>query len=446
MANFTYALGPWVRRQLDERQACWDAPDHADGRICLGSLPSCALSPLAEDHRPVGFFCFKPDYTPPLDYLVLGTGDCRDIQPSSEIRSDAGSVLGVTPEGNTIADWLGYWLFSAGDPTGESLWKLGTPTRYGEYEIHLAGHSRVWVDRFAGVADRRGNRLRDLLRADLDKHDKEGKAEAKSLKSLAKKLRNASKDKEADKADARAAKVETHAESVLDAMCRKHKCPPEQLSTEIRRGEAKTEISDDFSGDLSAWTQVSGSWVIVSGTLQKTDKHGSTDVIRHDTQLSATDYYAQAKIGTDNYWTHSIVCRYEDANNYYRASVTGSVNLAFIKRVGGSNSSIGLTHSCTWASLDTEKFDVNGSTLTGYEDATQRLQTTDSSLSSGLYSALILVYDNSSDLGTPRFDDFYATDGLVAMSLLHWMQSSKRDVGSRLSGMIGQRRHTLIGR
>lgn len=416
MANFTYALGPWVRRQLDERQACWDAPDHADGRICLGSLPDCALSPLAEDHRPVGFFCFKPDYTPPLDYLILGTGDCREIQPSSKIRSDAGSVLGVTPEGNTIADWLGYWLFSAGDPTGESLWKLGTPTRGGEYEIYLAGHSLVWADRFAGVADRRWNRLRDLLRADLNKHDKECKAEAKALKSLAKKLRKASKDKEADKADARAAKVETHAEDVLDAMCRKHKCPPEQLSTEIRRGRAKTEISDDFSGDLGDWTQVSGSWAIISGTLQKTDSHGRDSVIRHDTQLSATDYYAQAKIGTDksDYFSHGILCRYEDADNYYRAYVTNGTSLLFLKRVGGSNSYLGTTSSCTWASLDTAKFDANGSTLTGYENATQRLQTTDSSLSSGLYSALILTYQNYSSIGTHRFDDFYATDGLVA--------------------------------
>lgn len=399
MANYTYALGPWVRRQLDEGHAYWDAPDHASGRICLGSLPSCALSPSVEDHRPVGFFCFEPDYSPPLDYLVLGTGDCRDIQPSSEIRSDAGSVLGVTPEGDTIADWLGYWLFAAGDPTGESLWKLGTPTREGEYEIHLAEHSKIWQDKFAGVADRRWNRLRDLLRADLDKHDKDCKAEAKALKNLAKELRKQDKDKEADKADARADKVENHAEKVLDAMCRKYWCLPSELSTEIRRGKAETTHTESFNGSDSDTFGVDQTWselgsdcdvasnqgVLVSGTGSQfywsrceADVSASDHDTSHDITSQTDGTSANHQVGPVSRFSASAVTGYYlRLNRYYNpdAFEIGKVVATSITVLDDASEDSPPTVNV--------KLRCNGSTLTAYKDSASKVVVTDSAISTG---------------------------------------------------------------
>jgi len=420
MANFTYALGPWVRRQLGDGYY-WDAPDGADGRICLGSLPDCATSPIGIDNRPIGFFCFSPDVTPSLDYLTLGTGDCRELKPSSVIRASVTDLLGVAPVGDTIADWLGYWLFSAGDPTGESMWKLGTPTREGEYEIHLAGHSRVWVDRFAGVADRRWNRLRDLLRADLRQHDAECKAEAQTLKELAKKLRQAGNTKYAENSENRAANVEYHAEKVLDAMCKKYNCNPSSISNEIKRGNASTTYTDTFSSSLTGWTQYSGTWATVdvgSGNykLYKSANNTVYEYIYYNSMLSSPDHYCQF------FRTFTNVGAYEGplARTTFGANVNGYVATGYYaskryfiyKIVDGVRTLLGLTANSTIVSGFTQKIDCSGTTIThtGYLD--EYIQVTDSSISSG---ASIGLSQRSVDATNgDKWDNFEASDGIAA--------------------------------
>jgi len=433
MANFTYALGPWVRRQLGDGGAYyWDAPDGADGRICLGSLPDCATSPTGVDNRPVGFFCFAPDATPSLDYLTLGTGDCRELRPSSVIRASAADLLGVAPEGDTIADWLGYWLFSAGDPTGESRWKLGTPTREGEYEIHLAGHSRVWVSSFRGPADKRWNRLRDLLRSDLDAHDKECKAASKRLKDEAKELRKAGKTKDADKCDARAAKVESHAEKVLDAMCRKYRCLPTELSTEIRRGRASTTITESFNTSDSSTLGPDLPWLergVYTGTWNDTD---DWDIVSNvavcdqarsigsiaiaNSALSGTDIYAQVTVtaigtGSDNVQC-GVIARVDKTNNtcYGTRILQYSDQIGLWKLFNSSFTSLASTGQ-TPATSTAIRCTTNGTSISDSWGGAGKNSVTDSSYSTGLYAGMFGYRDPGKTHGQ---DDFEASDGIAA--------------------------------
>ena len=423
MANFTYALGPWIKRTQGE-MSYWDAPDHANGRICFSSLPNCAISPNSTDNRPIGFFCFEPDYSPSLDYLVLGKGDCREIKPSDDIRNSVAKLMTVKPEGDTITDWLGYWLFEGGDPTGQERWKLGTPTREGEYEIHLAGHSKVWSAKFGGTADARWNRLRDLLRADLREHDANCKAEAKRLKDEAKELRKQGKTGETDKCDARGATVENHAEKVLDAMSRKYRCLPSELSTDIRRGRARTTIEDAFSSSLTGWTTVSGTW----GTgdagggnyrLRKLDYPNVWKSVRNDTAMSSADHYAQGKqyAGGKDGANFGFASRFSSSAEtaYFATSFYGSGT--GYKCVSSSVTYLGASSDTTWSTGSVIRSNCSGTTIQAiyYGAVTRTYSATDSAISGNLQGG---AFDNgqynSREGQYNEGDDFYATDGLAA--------------------------------
>lgn len=401
MANFIYAIGPWIKRTQDE-MSYWDAPDHANGRICFGSLLDCATLLDSFDSRRIGFFCFEPDYIPSLDYLVLGKGDCREIRPSDEIKNSAAKLMTVKPEGDYISDWLGYWLFESGDPTGETLWKTGTPTRKGEYEVYLAGHSKIWSNKFLGIKDKRWNRLRDLLRKDLKNHDDECKTEAKALKEVAENLRKHGKVVDADSLDARVLTIENHASSILDVMCKKYLCQPEELSTEIQRGIAKTTITDSFGGDLSAWTGLTGTWTTASGQLKQTATTAFS-WIKHNTTLSGTDHYAQIYRTSGN--RIGSWCRAPSGLTIqgYTASPYGATLYLHKWSHGSGYTQLGTATDAT----GTDKTNANGSSITGSVGA-YSVNVTDTSYSSGTYTGCF-----GNDSQNHVADNFEASDLVV---------------------------------
>lgn len=426
MANFTYALGPWVRRELSGGY-CWDAPDHASGRICLGSLPDCALLPSSEDHRPVGLFCFEPDFTPSLDYLILGTGDCRELQPSAEIRQSAATLLAksrdlaslsqlvaaLTPEGDTIADWLGYWLFSAGDSTGQDLWKLGTPGTSG-YEVVLAGHSRIWSAKFAYAADKRWNRLRDLLRDDIRQYDLDCKAHAKVLKNLAKQLRADSKRELAGKVDACAIETETHASKVLDWMCCRYRCEASELTNEIPRGKHATSYTETFNGADQAAFGRDLTWVETFGTALQSKSNqgyvgdGTNQWARCSSAVSSANHRVYFSVTTDTGDDLIAACsRYSTTadTHYFGGFRNASNNRCIYKRVAGSDTA--LVNDSYDAAITYIESKSDGTTQTGYANATSS-SATDSAIS-GIYTGGVRMYGRK---GT-YIDNWVITDLVV---------------------------------
>jgi hypothetical protein len=114
-------------------------------------------------------------------------------------------------------------------------------------------------------------------------------------------------------------------------------------ATTTSNGNNTFPFFDDFSGDLSKWTSLLGTWKIVGGELRSTATDDS--LIR-----SATYQVANARVRTklrldtaSDYW--SPVFRFQDANNFYQigASKFGPSDQYHrqYKCVGGSFTKIG---------------------------------------------------------------------------------------------------------
>lgn len=420
MADLSYYLGPWVLSE--DGPPGWTAPAGTHGLLDFGSLPSCATSPDSEDHRPIGFFAIDPAESLSLDYLSLGRGDCRELKPSEQLRKEVGTVLGVTPEGDTLCDWL-VSLFDNGDPTGQNRWKPLVPTRAGEYEIHLGGHSRIWTAKHA-VGDKRWNRTRDILRADLVQHDRECKAEAKQLRDLEKSLRKAGKTKDADKAKDRAAAVEFHAENVLDAICRKYRCEPTEISTEIRRGRARTTLTESFDkadgalGPDQPWGIFAGGAGVTSNQCVLTDNGTFGAMIRCTSPLSASDCYAKLKsVNLNDGYSYN-----NQAAAVIRLSATGftcyggrivryfSPDRCYLSKWSGDSNptSLGYDNSA-WSANDIEETVGDGSTITAKRNGSSIYSATDSAYTE-LYCGMFL-YGSPGDNVT--VNNWEASDGIV---------------------------------
>jgi len=415
MADLNYYLGPWRR---DAEQNAWVAPSGTVGLLDFGSLNDCALSPSARDMRGIGLFCTPRSVTLPSEYDLLDSGDCREIQVIDAHRNIVEAVLGVRIEaGGTLAEACAA-LFAAGDPTGQERWKPLTPTREGVYEIHLGGHSTIFSRKFDGPADKTWNKLRDLLRHDINQHDRECKAEAKRLRDAAKELRKQKKNTEADACDARAAKVENHAEKVLDARCRKYRCLPSELSQTIRRSKASTTIQDDFNradgdtiGNQLTWTETAGDWDTSSNRAMVTGYSTLSDA-RAESSLSDDDHYAQAVITGGIYEYGGVNCRFSSsARTYYTFRICfASSDNSLRKYVDGSGTTLAYNYY-TPASGATIKVDITGTTLKGFDGGTEKASATDSAIS-GNYRCGLIAYlpSQPNDI---FFDDFYATDGIA---------------------------------
>lgn len=147
-------------------------------------------------------------------------------------------------------------------------------------------------------------------------------------------------------------------------------------------------FSDDFEdGNSSGWTNVNGSWSVVSDG-SKVFKQTSTtgEALTYAGSSSWTDYSVQAGIklyDTPTSWASGIVGRYKDGNNYYLFRLT-SGKLQLYKKSGGTFTLLKETSytssTNTWYTL---KLSFTGSTIKGYVNGVEKISTTDSSITSG---------------------------------------------------------------
>jgi hypothetical protein len=168
-----------------------------------------------------------------------------------------------------------------------------------------------------------------------------------------------------------------------------------------------TTFVDDFNrADGSPgvnWTQVSGTWSIVSNQLSS-GSAGGTIVIRATGAMATSDNSAQVTIATTGAVSHGVFCRGNVGftQGYLWRNDGTSWNL--FSNVGGSFTSIGSFAGAAVAG-DVAKVQAVGSTIKGLVNGVVRVSVTDTAVATG---TSVGVRAESSNL--LRFDDFTGAD------------------------------------
>ena len=170
--SYSYALAPFDWVAASGGQPGYHAPP--SGSTCVLDLRSNTQAATQGQSAGYGFFAFTG--TPPASAVNLGSGDCREIVADNSIRNRLRSSLGLSgqPAGSTLIECVQDCLGSLSDPTGAGGPKPLMPDANGLLEIHLGGHSRVWsgqldyADLLSANPKGHANRIRDVIRADLD--------------------------------------------------------------------------------------------------------------------------------------------------------------------------------------------------------------------------------------------------------------------------------------
>lgn len=184
-----------------------------------------------------------------------------------------------------------------------------------------------------------------------------------------------------------------------------------------------TTITDNFSGDLSAWTQDSGTWVIAAGELNSTVTGGTgRSYISHNTSLSSDDHYVQANLQYTNLGdsvSHHLMLRFGDTSNHLAAGYqdTGTDQPQLYKRVANSPTVLA-SEFVNWTSAAVAKGEItSGDLFTMYKDGVQRLQVTETALSGNLKVGAWI----GGAVATKTYDNFEAADlaaGAVAQVII----------------------------
>lgn len=347
MASYYYALAPWV---WDGVLGCWNPPLGCVGAIDLGSLPSQAVG---GSDRAVGFFaCVAPI----AGRLNTTPGDLRSITATNAMKDAFLRLAGYRPQGSTLMEILGDCLLN-GDPTGESRVAPLEPESGSELTIWLPGHSKVWGEAFEWGKHRHTNRLRDRIRHSIGLIVEDNPL-------LAEKLAGAYSAKYAGRCDHPAG---------LEML------PPAARANGLRPKRPSTSFSDDFSSGLTGWTQLSGTWSIVSGGLAKTANVNVAQFIRRESDVSSADHEVSATLLTNEpSRVHGPACRFSSVastsyvnanfagNNYLAKYTPAQTNLSFVPYILLAN--------------DSFLVGASGSTITGKVNGAVKNQVTDTSL------------------------------------------------------------------
>jgi hypothetical protein len=399
--NYKYYLGPWVWDTTEQDMPHWRAPAGTVGLVDLRSLPDQSITTLGD--KPYGFFAVDGDALD-SDYDLLGTGDCRDLNTNGSMQSAWTSLLGVTPSGDKLVDYLFDQLTDISDPTGDSPTRTLMPTVAGNLDLHLGGHSKVKTKRFNINSSRSEDkayqdRFFAMKHAEYRKHRQ-------------------------DVIDGRM-KPDQHLR-VLDFWREQYgikandsanwkRLVPKELRTN-HRGLVKhaTTYTDDFNRSnetLSASANWSASLdatesEIVSNQLEATSNSSQT-VHRYENDLSSADHYAQIDrldSGT-NLCTVAPSVRFDSSAETYYLMLWRSTSKMY-KVVSGSYTVLDDTQLTDENTPRTYKVEIDGSALAGYADAVLDGSITDTAIAGNLRTGIWQFDHASTSIG----DNFECAD------------------------------------
>ena len=407
-----YGLYPWS----------WDAtmnthrpPDGARAVLDLRSLPQQATLGQSEGW---GFFDWSNGEPRPNDAIALGDGDCREIQPSTALRQELQTRLGLSaqPSGATLIDCIADIFGDLSDPTGESGPKPLMPIQGDGLEILLGGHSKVWgapyaADEVLSVgAKGRANRQRDVWRSTMKQAlDVSPEHAAKVLGAILRQ-HGVSMDEIDQGAPGRKAQWQI----LMTARDR------QRAGGNFKPRRPRTSFTESFdkadSGTLGpdlTWTEVTGNLDVVSNKASTTTTGFAECRAEHD--VSSADHYGQVVIhqassAGDNHLAAPCARFSSLARTFY--SFAWFTNLLVLyKTVAGTYTIISSVSETPAALPATWKVDCSGSTIRGLQNGVQKASVTDTAITGNTRGG-IWAYRASGIQIT--MDDFIVDDGISA--------------------------------
>lgn len=388
-ASFTYGLYPFA---WDAAAKCHKPPS---GASCV--LDFRSLSQQATQGQSAGYGLFAWASSPPGDLVSLGTGYAPTLSIDNAARLELKQKLGLggKPSGATLADALSDVLGSLADPTGASGPKPLMPSSDGTLEIHLDGHSRIWAvsldaaELLSANPRGRANRIRDVIRADLDVAEAIGGASLlqKSLGAVLKKCGYSDAELKAG-APERSAEWQRLLSAGVKA---KHgaNAKPAKPTTSV------TESWPNPTADLSSTAQ-DRTWSVLAtdgfanGLKVASNTMRATSAFTRRlgicaTAVSSADHYAEARITcvTGGGEAYATARQHASRGSFYAAGWNYSTARRLYKCVLGTLTQLATATVSDPASV-LVRCDCNGSTITGSWPSLADQSVTDTSVTGNL--------------------------------------------------------------
>lgn len=366
-----YYLGPW---KWSSAENCFLPPFGVDGTLDLGTLPDMAK----QADRP-GCLCWTNSAVLPADeYMLLAEGDCREIKADGRLRSQWQSLLGYAPKGDTLHEMMFDHLIGGSDPTGQSAAKPLMPSNIGWMDLHLPGHGRVKSERFEWGITPHTAKIKVMLRTEFaDLMDAAGKGQLQDPQMPFR---------------------------VLDMLCAKFHVDdwkefvPAKLQKDVPgRVPHQTTFSDDFNRADS--TGLGANWgAAVEGTAfnvasnKAAPQSATRSAHRWASDLSSADHNSTVDVVVSSGDPRGGPCVRVAAaavTYYYGWARTAATNNRRVGKIVAGSSTALSTFSLTTFSSGTLKLDINGSTITFYENGSSIFSGTDTSITGNLRPGLM---------------------------------------------------------
>lgn len=164
--------------------------------------------------------------------------------------------------------------------------------------------------------------------------------------------------------------------------------------------------SDDFnrpnSTTIGNWTEWGDDWSIVDNQLAP----GTTAIglVVYSSALATSDHYAEITLSTAVPSSMGVIARSSiDTGTYYLWRSDGT-SWTLFRQIGGNFVDIG-SYVAPGADGDVARLECIGSTIKGYVNGIERVSTTNTEITTGLYAGV-----RSAASATARFDNFVASD------------------------------------
>lgn len=414
-----YALHPYV---WDSSFGCHRPPD--------GSGSALDFRPEAEQAKAsqsggYGMFHWDEPAKVPSEAIPIGSGDCREYQPTVSERNEMRLKLGLSanPAGTYLTDCISDILGPLSDPTGQNGPKPIMPCG-GLLDIHLSGHSKVYSqpfdfqEVFKPSPNSRASRIRDVIRASVSEARKSGGSELAG-KVVGSWLKQHAKFIDSDLVNP-AKKVEwSRLLSTQDLLL---------LGVGFKPKNPATSFTDNF--DRSDSSSLGGSWTTfltnaeygISGNKcifgkASTTGDGAYQSARYDFDVSSVDHWTEIQLSSyiitsSNSWLGPVARFSSSANTGYAyclmARSTSATNHLY-KIVSGVATSLGSNLEVN-ISTSTPRTKCSGSTIQGIIGAV-RISVTDTSITGGTRGGL--TYRSTNNSYRPLGDSFLVDDGIV---------------------------------
>lgn len=398
--SYTYGLYPFG---WNAATGCHEPPA---GSACVLDLRPIGEQAKASQSSGYGLFAWlanSPQIAPPSDLVVLCVGYAPEVLIDSAARVELRAKLGLAsnPSGATLADAMADVLGALADPTGASMAKPIMPTSDGTLELHLAGHSRIWsakidaADVMSASPKGRHNRIRDVIRADLDEAERIGGAPM-LRKCLGAWLLKLGVSREELKAGAGGRKAQ-YDRLMSAAVKAKHGANARPEKPETQLVELWPSNGAITSGQTYTWAEtVVSLWA--SGSAVSANRLGNTSNgvtvhgARCTTPVSSADHWAQGNLRVNGNYQAQLYSRMAAAAEtgyaggfYGNGSINAHILVKYVTGTG-TNLSVGANIAPTYLTTAAlGKMRSNGSTQSFELAGFATLTATDTAITGNLY-------------------------------------------------------------